>query len=398
MNISFYIAKRYALSLSKSSAINIITAIASMGIIVSAMALFVVLSVFSGLKEFSLGFSNSTDPDLKVFAKNGKSFVFTKAQEEKIRKATYFDSFSKIVEERVAFIYEEKEIIATLKGVDKAFVNVTNFKDKLYAGAWLESQTSQAVVGEGIRRKLSIGLMDFNNLLEVIVPKPKAGVISSESDFKRASLIPVGVYTLNDEIDNKFVYCDVDLSQQLLGFKPNQLTNLEFKIKPDVDETTAIASLNLIFNNQVTVKTRAQLNDSLYKMLNTENIAVYLIFTLVIIIALFNLIGALIMMIIDKKNNLKTLFNLGVEVSQLRKIFFFQGSLLTFFGGLIGLFVGIGIVVIQQQFNLIMVNENLPYPVIFELKNIVIVLGTIYALGFLASLIASGTVSKKLVE
>ncbi len=398
MNISFYIAKRYALSLSKSSAINIITAIASLGIIVSAMALFVVMSVFSGLKEFSLEFSNSTDPDLKAFPANGKFFELTEEQEKQIAQTTYFLSYSKVVEERVAFIYEEKELISTLKGVDETFVNVTNFKDKLYAGTWLEPQTSQAVVGEGIRRRLSIGLMDFNNLLEVIVPKPKKGVISSESDFKRATLVPVGVYTLNDEIDNKYVYCDVELAQQLLGLRQNQITNIEFKIQPNVNEAKAIEALHLIFDKQLIIKTRAQLNDSLYKMLNTENIAVYLIFTLVIIIALFNLIGALIMMIIDKKNNLKTLYNLGVEVHQLQKIFFFQGSLLTFFGGLIGLVLGIVVVIIQQQYQLIMVNENLAYPVIFELKNSIIVLATIYVLGFLASLIASSTVTKKLVE
>ncbi|HBK82021.1 MAG TPA: hypothetical protein DDZ41_00220 [Flavobacterium sp.] len=240
--------------------------------------------------------------------------------------------------------------------------------------------------------------MDFNNLLEVIVPKPKKGVISSESDFKRATLVPVGVYTLNDEIDNKYVYCDVELAQQLLGLRQNQITNIEFKIQPNVNEAKAIEALHLIFDKQLIIKTRAQLNDSLYKMLNTENIAVYLIFTLVIIIALFNLIGALIMMIIDKKNNLKTLYNLGVEVHQLQKIFFFQGSLLTFFGGLIGLVLGIVVVIIQQQYQLIMVNENLAYPVIFELKNSIIVLATIYVLGFLASLIASSTVTKKLVE
>ncbi|HBK82022.1 MAG TPA: ABC transporter permease, partial [Flavobacterium sp.] len=129
MNISFYIAKRYALSLSKSSAINIITAIASLGIIVSAMALFVVMSVFSGLKEFSLEFSNSTDPDLKAFPANGKFFELTEEQEKQIAQTTYFLSYSKVVEERVAFIYEEKELISTLKGVDETFVNVTNFKD-----------------------------------------------------------------------------------------------------------------------------------------------------------------------------------------------------------------------------------------------------------------------------
>lgn len=398
MNFPFYIAKRYALSFSKSTAINIITGIASLGIIVSAMALFVVMSVFSGLKEFSLSFSNSTDPDLKIEAAKGKSFILSDEQNNLLKKSTNFSAYSKIVEERVFFLYDEKEQVAYIKGVDSLYVDVTTFNQQLYAGSWLESETNQAIVGAGTMRKLSIGLLDFNNRLEVIAPKPKKGQLSSEDDFRRASLIPVGVYSLNDEIDNKYVYCDIEIAQELLGFKPNQVTNIEFKLKSNSSEDKAIAELNSIFNDKVIIKNRAQLNDSLYKMLNTENIAVYLIFTLVIIIALFNLIGALIMMIIDKKSNLKTLYNLGVEVKQLRKIFFFQGSLLTFFGGLIGLILGIIIIVIQQQFSLVMVNETLPYPVVFELKNIVIVVLTIYLLGFFASWIASNTVSKKLVE
>ena len=398
MNFPFYIAKRYALSFSKSTAINIITFIASLGIIVSAMALFVVMSVFSGLKEFSLSFSNSTDPDIKIEASKGKSFILSKEQNNQLQKSTNFSAYSKIVEERVFFLYDEKEQVAYIKGVDSLYTEVTTFNEQLYAGSWIESETNQAIIGAGIQRKLSIGLLDFNNRLEVIAPKPKKGQLSSENDFKRASLIPVGIYSLNDEIDNKYVYCDIEIAQELLGFKPNQVTNIEFKLNTNSTEEKAIAKLKSIFKDQVIIKNRAQLNDSLYKMLNTENIAVYLIFTLVIIIALFNLIGALIMMIIDKKSNLKTLYNLGVEVKQLRGIFFFQGSLLTFFGGLIGLILGIIIIVIQQQFNLVMVNESLPYPVVFEVKNILIVITTIYVLGIAASWIASNTVSKKLVE
>jgi lipoprotein-releasing system permease protein len=398
LNFPFYIAKKYALSFSKSTAINIITGIASLGIIVSAIALFVVMSVFSGLKEFSLSFSNSTDPDLKIEATNGKSFLLTENEENAIKNSKNFTAYSKIIEERVFFVYDGKEHVAYLKGVDSLYNKVTTFDKELYAGSWLESETNQAIIGAGIMRKLSIGLLDFENRLEVVAPKPKKGAISSEDDFKRASLIPVGVYSLNDEIDNKYVFCDIEIAKELLGFKKNQITNIEFKLGPNATEEKAISELESIFKNKVTIKNRAQLNDSLYKMLNTENIAVYLIFTLVIIIALFNLIGALIMMIIDKKANLKTLYNLGVEIKQLKNIFFFQGSLLTFFGGLIGLILGIIIVVIQQQFSLVMVNESLPYPVVFEVKNILIVIATIYILGITASWIASNTVSKKLVE
>jgi len=158
------------------------------------------------------------------------------------------------------------------------------------------------------------------------------------------------------------------------------------------------SQLQTILQTKITVKNRAQLNESLYKMLNTENLAVYLIFTLVIIIALFNLIGALIMMILDKKANLKTLLNLGTEIKDLRKIFLLQGTLLSVFGGLIGLILGIAIVLLQQHFELVMITPTLAYPVQFTIENVLIVFGTIVSLGFIASLIASSRVSKKLLD
>ena len=181
-------------------------------------------------------------------------------------------------------------------------------------------------------------------------------------------------------------------------YKTNQISGIEIKLKNGADESLIVNKLKSIFDNKITVKNRAQLNDSLYKMLNTENIAVYLIFTLVIVIALFNLIGALIMMILDKKGNLKTLSNLGVEIKDLRKIFLFQGTLLSVFGGIIGLVLGIIIVLLQQQFQLIMITPTLAYPVVFSLENVLIVMATIISLGFIASLIASSRVSKKLLD
>ena len=184
----------------------------------------------------------------------------------------------------------------------------------------------------------------------------------------------------------------------MLNYKPNQLTYIDFKLADQVSESDAIATLEKIFPNQVKLKNRAQLNDALYKMLNTENIAVYLIFTLVIIIALFNLVGAIIMMIIEKKNNLKTLYNLGTEIKHLKNIFLFQGNIITIFGGILGLFLGVIVVLVQQQFELIMITPSLAYPVVFEIKNIFIVLATLLVLGFIASKIASSTVSKKLLE
>lgn len=399
MNFSLYIAKRYIFSRSKNNAINIITRIASAGIVIGAMSLFVVLSVFSGLKEFSLSFSNNFDPDLKVTALKGKSISISEEQQRKLLKLDGVFAQSKIIEERVLFMFDGKEEVSAIKGVDSIYSKVNDVKKTIFNGLWLKPNTYQVVVGYGISEKLSLGLFDFNNKLEVFVPKPGKGAIENpEEAFNKTSIIPVGIYAISEDLDSKYVFADLGLAQELLEYKPNQVSGIELKLNPNADEERIKTELQEIFNNTVIVKNRAQLNDSLYKMLNTENTAVYLIFTLVIILTLFTLAGAIIMMILDKKGNLKTLYNLGTEVKDLRKIFLLQGTLLTVFGGLIGLVLGTIIVLIQQHFQIIMITQTLAYPVVFSVKNVLLVFGTIFSLGLIASWIASSRVSKKLLD
>ncbi|CAD0006513.1 MULTISPECIES: ABC transporter permease [Flavobacterium] len=399
MNFPLYIAKRYLFSISKNNAINIINLIASLGIIVGTMALFVVLSVFSGLKVFSLSFTNEIDPDLKMTSTYGKSFLITPAQENQIKKIEGVASYTKIIEERVLFLFKDKQQVTYLKGVDSLYPVVNNIKKKLFNGQWLKPDSYQVVIGYGISQDFSMGILDFENPLQVFAPKPGKGAIENpEEAFNKTDVLPVGIYSISEELDSKYIFADLGLTQELLMYKPNQISGIEFKLKLNADEKAIRSQLQTIFKNKITLKNRAQLNESLYKMLNTENIVVYLIFTLVIIVALFNLVGALIMMILEKKGNLKTLFNLGTEINYLRKIFLLQGTLLSVFGGIIGLFLGMILVLLQQQYELIMITPTLAYPVVFSFENVLIVMGTIVTLGFVASLIASSRVSKKLLD
>jgi lipoprotein-releasing system permease protein len=399
LNFSLYIAKRYIISNSKNTAINSINRIASLGIIVGAMALFVVLSVFSGLKIFSLSFSNAIDPDLKISSTIGKSFRISPVQEVQISKIEGLVSYSKILEERVLFTYNGKQVVTFLKGVDANFTKGNAINQKLYRGAWLQPDSFDVIVGYGIANEFSMGLLDYSNTLEIFAPKPGKGTIENpEKAFNKVTVNPVGIYAISDDLDSKYVFADLSLAQDLLEYQRNQISGIEIKLKKDADEQKVLNQLQSIFPNSITVKNRAQLNEALYKMLNTENLAVYLIFTLVIVIALFNLIGALIMMILDKKSNLKTLLNLGTEIKDLRKIFLLQGILLSFFGAVIGLILGIVIVLLQQQFELIMITPTLAYPVVFSIENVLVVLATIVTLGFVASLIASSRVRKKLLD
>lgn len=399
MNFPLYIAKRYLFSISKNNAINIINAIASLGIIVGTLALFVVLSVFSGLKVFSLSFTNEIDPDLKLTSTYGKSFLITPEDENQIRKIEGVASYTKIIEERVLFLFKDKQQVTYLKGVDSLYPVVNDIKKKLFNGQWLKPDSYQVVIGYGISQDFSMGILDFENPLQVFAPKPGKGAIENpEEAFNKTDVLPVGIYSISEELDSKYIFADLGLAQELLMYKPNQISGVELKLKPNADEKAIRTQLQTIFKNKITIKNRAQLNESLYKMLNTENIVVYLIFTLVIIVALFNLVGALIMMILEKKGNLKTLFNLGTEINHLRKIFLLQGTLLSVFGGIIGLVLGMILVLLQQQYELIMITPTLAYPVVFSFENVLIVMATIVILGFVASLIASSRVSKKLLD
>lgn len=401
MSFPFYIARRYTISRSKSTAINIITGIAATGIVVSTAALFVILSVFSGLKDFSLSFTNTTDPDLKLTPIAGKSFMILPQQEQELKAIKGVAVYSKIAEERVLFYFDGKEYVAYMKGVDSLFTEVNPIKESMPNGYghWLEPYTGDAVVGAAILDKLSMGLFELNRDFEVFVPKAGKGAIQNEEDaFSKTRLIPVGLYNINDDQNGKYVFIDLVLAQDLLQFKPNQFSSLEFKLTPGANESDVRKNIEQVFSNKVILKNREQLNDALHKMLNAENLVTYLFCSLVVVLTLFCLAGALIMLILDKKENIKTLYSLGAEIKSLRDIFFYQGIFITSLGASFGLLLGTAIILIQKHYTVVMITNTMPYPVQFSVMNIMIVLLTIFILGILASRIASGRVGKKLLE
>ena len=178
------------------------------------MVLFVVLSIFSGLVNFSLSFSNDFDPDLKISSTLGKSYTISSQQEKEIKSIDGVASFSKIIEERVLFMFDGKEQFTYLKGVDASFTKVSNVQKSLFNGQWLSPKTSQVVVGYGISQKLSLGIFDFNNAFEVFAPKPGKGNIENPDDaFTKIGLIPVGIYAVSEDLDSKYVFSDIELAR-----------------------------------------------------------------------------------------------------------------------------------------------------------------------------------------
>lgn len=395
-----YIAKRYLFSKSSNNTINIITLIAGIGVVIGTLALFIVLSGFSGLREFSVGFLNTSDPDIKISASKGKSFFYDSTFEEKLNSEKDIESFTKVIEERAFFEFHNKTHIAFIKGVDANYTKVTKIDTTVYVGTWLTSEyPAGAVVGNGISDLLSIGVFDFLEPLKIYVPKPGNDyIINPKNAFNTIHTQPIGVFALTDEIDTKFTFVSLENAQELLSYESNQISAIEIKVSNISNKESLINNLQSKFGSSFKIETREQLNAVFYKMLNTENLVSYLIFTLILIIALFNVIGAIIMMILDKRENLKTLYNLGATLKEIKHIFVLQGFLLTIFGLFIGLTIGIILVYLQNKFHFFMITPHLPYPVKLTQMNIITVIITILFLGYFASKIASSSISKKMVE
>ncbi|WP_419213164.1 ABC transporter permease [Maribacter sp. X9] len=400
MNFPLYIAKRYVRSKSTQNAVNIINFITFLVIVIGSAALFIVLSAFAGLKTFSLSFTESFDPQLKALPVAGKTFSLTTEQEQKLLAVEGLAFYSKELEEKVSLEHRGKNHIAYIKGVDSNYTKVTGIDSTIYMGDWTIND-SQVVSGSGIANILGVTINEFRSPIQIYAFKPGKGSISQQSISSLYNQLPMvigGVYAVEADLDNKYVFANLRLTQALLEKDSLQVSGINFKMKDGVEPSAIRPQLKAILGPGVQLKNRQELNSTLYRMLNTENVATYLIFTLVLIIALFNVVGAIIMMILDKQQNSKTLFSLGTTIAELRRIYFVQGVLVTGFGGLIGVLIGLLLIWSQLFFGWLRITPSLAYPVKFEFVNIVIVLATIVILGIIASKIASSRINKKLIS
>lgn len=398
MNFPLYIAKRYLVSKSSQNAVNIINMVTFLVVVIGAAALFIVLSGFAGLKTFSLSFTNTFDPDLKAIAASGKFFNISENDEDQLKNLNGLAAYSKEIEERVYLDYKQKSHLPYIKGVDNSYNRVTGIDSIVFYGEWLNDNPDQVVTGIGISNTLGLAVNDNYNLLKILAPKPGKGSVTGQvKPYNELYVMASGIYAINEELDKKYVFAHLSTVQELLEKKRNQITGINFKLSPKADEETVKASIQKIFKGKVEIKNRAQLNDALYRMLNTENLAIYLIFTLVLIIALFNVVGAIIMMILDKRNNLKTLYSMGLTIKELRRVFFLQGILVTTAGGILGIVIGSVLTWIQAATGIIRITPSIPYPMEFKLLDVVIVLTTIIVLGLIASKIASSRINKRLI-
>ena len=396
MQVLFFIALRYFFTKSKQSIINLIN-LTSIGVVLVATAsLFIVLSAFSGLKDFGLSFSNSFDPSVRVSASYGKTLLIDSLQLEAINALDEVILASPVLEEKIFLSFNNKNQVAFLKGVEDRYPEVVEIDSLIVSGNWFKNDFDEVIIGGGIANNLSLGVYDYTSFLTLSAPKRKGGIGLGKNPFTKETALVSGIYFANEQLDKKYLFARVELARRLLQRSQGEYTYLEIRTVENPNLDALKASLKKILSQDITVLNRAQLNAALYKMLNTENLAVYLIFSLIIIIALFNVVGSLIMMFLDKKPQLKILFAMGLRPKEIQRVFFYLGGLICWVGGGLGVLIGALLVFIQGYLPLLYVpGTSLPYPVLFELNNFLIVLFTILILGTLTTAWATRNMDKK---
>ena len=365
--------------------------LAIVGVIVSSAAMFVVLSGFSGLRNYSLEFISFVSPDLKITSVKGKSFEFTDEMNSFLNNEKI--SYALSYEDKALFSMNENTRIVTLRGVDQRFPQ-RSVDSMVYQGRWFNLESDEVVVGLGAAYDLGVSTFDVVNPIKLYAPRSGIGQVFSERDvLKSINVMASGVFSLNEELNNNLVFAELNLVKNLFDVDSQNVGSIDI-----YQDNISSEKVSSFFGPQFLTETKAQQNSTIYKMLNTEQLAIYLIFSLIVIVALFNMFGALMMMVIEKKDDLHTLLVLGLTKKQVSKIFFYHGGLISIAGCIIGLVLGVLLIFLQQTFSLFMISPTLAYPVVLELENFLTVLFTVCTLGGVASTVVYFYVKKNIEQ
>ncbi len=355
-------------------------------IAIATCAMFVILSVFSGLESFNIKLFSDVNPDLRILPATGKTLPDIDNLEKKLSAYSDIKAFSKVIEEKVYVVFNEKDEIAYLKGVDKNFLKVVKIDTCFQAGKFPNiSSDNQAAFGNALAYRLGVPINKGS--LSLYMPKPGKKLISNTDDaFEKAGVYMTGVFALNDQYEN-YIFVPIQVSQKLLNLPPNSAFSIELKVKDNVKSLQNKLKRDL--GKKYIILNRQEQDASFLKMMKVEQLFIYLIFILVIIIATFNLAGAIIIIILDKKNQSKTLIALGYTISKLKKLFLTIGIIITLFGVMLGILLGTLLTWLQANFALVKANPFMPFPVKFDFYNYLIVLITVLFIGFFVSFLSS---------
>ncbi len=394
MRLSFFIAKRYLISKKSHNLINIISIISVVGLSVGTMALIVVLSVFNGFEDVIKSLYTTFNADLQVTPAVGKTFQYCDFPYEKIIGVEGVEGISEVVEEDALFKYMDKQHIARIKGVSDNFVELSRIDTMTVNGSFIlqEGNADFAVVGSGIAWYLDIYPQNVSNLLSIYVPKRgNASSFNFENAFNNRALHPTGVFSIQQEFDEKYVFVPLQFARELLEYT-DEVTSVEIRYKHGVDDDKIQGVVQSILGNDYVVKNRFQQNESLFKILRSEKTAIFLILVFILILSSFNMIGSLSILIIEKNKDIRILASMGADMKLIKKIFFTEGMLISLLGSIIGLAVGFLILFIQESFGLLQLGGGegafviSAYPVKMQLLDFIYVLGTVMAIGIIATI------------
>ncbi|MES2726183.1 MAG: FtsX-like permease family protein [Bacteroidota bacterium] len=393
MNLPFNIARKYFFSKKKSGSYNAITVISSislLGYVVGTCALVIILSVFNGFENLFANMYSNFDAQLQVTALNTKTFSANAIPFNSIQQIDGIATYSKVLEENVLLKYSNKTGIATAKAVDENYLKVAHIDTCIEKGVALiqSGDTNFALCGEGLAYQLGIDPDNQFDFLSIYAPKKgEVNFINPENAFNRELVIPTGIFAIQPEIDNKFILVPLRFLNALLE-KENQISAIEIKLKPDASITQVKAQLSAIMGPQFAVKNRFEQREAFYKLVKTEKLISYIIILFILVIAIFNTVGTLFMLVMEKEREIKILHSMGFNANSIANIFAWQSLFIACVGGIIGIILGAVISFVQQAFGFIKISaeSTQAYPIAFAATDAIIVFITIFVLGLITAI------------
>ncbi len=391
MNVSAYIARRYLFSKKSHNVINIISLISVIGVATGTMALILVLSVMNGFDGLMQTVFSSFDPDLKITVTQGKVFDPDTEPFKKVASFDVVEEFCGTLEENVLLEYEGRMHPAVVKGVPENFVALTGIDSTIIEGEYKlhDGQRQHAVIGNGVAYYLSVGL-NFLSPIKLYVPKRTGKVsMNPKRAFNEDYIFPSGIFSIQQEIDVKYILVPIAFARNLLSYQ-TEVTAVELKLKPTVHPDKAKKLIEDTLGPNFVVKNQYQQHEVLYRVMKAEKFAIYLILTLILIVASFNIIGSISMLIIDKKDDINTLRSMGFSTLQIRHIFLIEGWMISIGGALTGLVIGALVVLGQMHFGLLTLDNMGTFlvsalPVELQLTDFFMVFVTVVVIGFAAA-------------
>ncbi|HNW96892.1 MAG TPA: FtsX-like permease family protein [Bacteroidales bacterium] len=405
MNTSLYIAKRYLFSKKSHNIINIISGISVLGFTIGTTALIVILSVFNGFESVVVKLFNTFNAEIQITPKEGKTFDVTTLPEDKIKKIPGVVYLTDVIEENALLKYKDKQFIATIKGINPDYGKMSRLDTMIIDGVFVLQNDSNnyALVGNGVAYNLGLQLNDYLNPLEIYVPRRgDVSLLNPLEAFNSEVLFPSGVLSVNQEFDIKYILIPLRFAQKLLDYK-NEVTSVELGINPNADIETIQKEVEKISGDKFVIKNRFQQQELLYKIMKSEKWAIILILSFILLVATFNIIGTLTMLILDKKKDITILWSLGADKKLIRKIFFTEGMMITFFGTLLGLAFGVLVCWLQQKYGFIKMPDDgtfviTNYPVEMRTYDFILVLIIDLVIGIITSWFPVRQISKRTIE